>query len=663
MGWRLVPAAVLIACIGTPAAAQGPAPNLTRQQRELLQALVAATDAATAQPPTPDVTWQSHVLRASDGSHYVAFSVTPASPLPDVPVLLYVRLSTANTDAATVAERSAVREWLNGSKIDPRLQPRRAMAVGDMPPMGAGAIGSRGGGSVGSSDLQLLDLQRERARQRKDDDEKQRRAVLEGTVTTPTNFLPFEDFELASAAAFADGTKTIQRALTAGPGAYDLFVAWVDAAKPAGKAPIYVARQSLMLETAAPELALSSVIVADRIGVRAAPYNSTEQRAHPYAIGMTEIVPARDATFTPDERLAAAFQIINPAAGPSGKPDLVVNLRIVRVAGLREEPVASLSPLHYSAATLPADFDVRLGHPVIAALALPLATIPRGTHRLLVAVEDRVSSAVVSGRVEFVVSGTPLSLLAEAPPLGPKFVLAASLSPPTLGTLADRLAPANPSAALSRALQVARTGRLAELLIEEPVAPAEHGTRAALTALALLSLGDLGAIAHLERARAEGAAPAVVDFLLGVARAVQNRDADAIARWRAALDAGLPRECVAQWLAEAYLRSRDFARAADALQDVDLTASPALQTTLAAVRIATQRESDAITLLDALVARTPTDPDAQWLLLHAMYAQLVTAPNGPNRDRFVQQARRYVEANGRNAPLAAEWLKQITNHK
>jgi hypothetical protein len=46
-----------------------------------------------------------------------------------------------------------------------------------------------------------------------------------------------------------------------------------------------------------------------------------------------------------------------------------------------------------------------------------------------------------------------------------------------------------------------------------------------------------------------------------------------------------------------------------------------------------------------------------------MYAQLVTAPNGPNRDRFVQQARRYVEANGRNAPLAAEWLKQITNHK
>ena len=86
-------------------------------------------------------------MRASDGSHYVAFSVEPpgAMKLPAGPVVLYVRLATATPGAVTtVSERSAIREWLAGQRVDPRMLPGRGIAIGEMPAFGAGAIGVRG---------------------------------------------------------------------------------------------------------------------------------------------------------------------------------------------------------------------------------------------------------------------------------------------------------------------------------------------------------------------------------------------------------------------------------------------------------------------------------------------------------------------------------------
>jgi hypothetical protein len=662
-------AAIVITCLCLPTEAlrakvggralhaQSP-PDLSKAQRELLQALVTAVDTAAASPSAADDSWLIHVLRASDGSHYVAFSITPPpASLPDKPALVYVRLATAGGGATTLAERSLVSEWLRGSRIDPRLQARSGMAIGEMPPMGAGAIGARGPGSVGSADLQAMDLQRERAKQRRDDDESKRRAALEGTGTMQTDRLPFEDFELTSTASFADGTRTIQRALTAGPGAYDLFVAWADATQPAGKARVHVARQSIQLSPASPELGLSSVILADRIGVRATPYPALEQRGHPYTVGVTEITPARDTVFTPDERLAAAFQIVNPAPGGAGKPDLVVNLRIVRVNGLREDQVASLSPLTYNAESLPADFDTRLGHPVIAAMAVPLTTIPRGQHRLVITVEDRISKTVASSRVEFSVVGSATSLLGEAPPLGPRFDRLAALDPAVVTMLVDRMAPPNPSPALSKAMQSARAGRYADLLLDEPVAADEQGIRAALTGLALLSIGDFGAIAQFERALAARLPPAPLQYFLGVARAAQNRDAEAITAWRAAVDAGLPRSVCDRWLADAYLRQRNWSGAADRMT-AEAAADVTAAKTFAATRIATRREPEAVAVLDRVLAAKPDDLDARWLRLHALYAEWIRTA-GP-RDRVIAEAQRYIGDRGPHAALAGEWLAVVT---
>ena len=647
-------ATIVFACLCLPSAsAQTAAPNLSRQQRDLLKAIVSAVDAATAADAS-DVKFEHHVLRASDGSHYLAVSVTPPPALlPPEPTVIYVRLATAPTDATVLAERSLVREWLQGSRIDPRMLPRSGMVIGEMPAMGAGAIGSRGGSAVGSADLQAINLQRERARQRRDDEEQQRRAALEGTTAIASNVLPFEDFEFLTTSASTDGPRSIQRALTAGPGRYDLYVAWAPANHASQPAAVHVARRSITLGPATPELALSTVIIADRIGVRETPYTAAEQRAHPYSIGATDIVPARDTVFTPDERLAAAFQIVNAAPDATGKPDVIVNLRVARMNGTREEALASLSPLVYDARSLPADFDVRLGHPLIAALAVPLATIPRGTHRLLITVEDRIAKAVISSRAEFTVVGSAVSLLAEAPPLGPRFELAGALDSAIVQTLIDRLTPATPSPALARALATARSGRFAELLIEDRVAADEHGIRSLLTGIALLSLGDLGAITQFERAQGERVDRAGVDYLIGIARAMQNRDADAIERWTAARAAGLAGTTIDRVLAEALLRRREFVKAATVLNadGSDYAASKLL----AAARIGERRSAEAVASLDTLLAKTPDDLEARWLLVHALYSGIVAAP-GDARQRFLAEAQRYIDAKGRYSALAAEWI-------
>src|SRR5215203_454901 len=174
-------AAIVFLCFSGNSAAQ--TPNLSKPQRELLKAVVLAVDAAAASPADPDANWQTHVLRASDGSHYVAFSVEPpANVILPSRVLIYVRLATATPDGAVGrVEHSAVRDWLAGRRVDPRMLTRRGIAVGEMPAFGAGGIAVRGSTpSTGSNDLRLMSMERERAKQEQEERDKQRRAELEG---------------------------------------------------------------------------------------------------------------------------------------------------------------------------------------------------------------------------------------------------------------------------------------------------------------------------------------------------------------------------------------------------------------------------------------------------------------------------------------------------
>src|SRR5688572_20936379 len=108
-------AAIVITCLCGSALRAQSLPELTRPQRALLQNMLTAVDRAAASPTASEDAWSTHVLRASDGSHYVAFSVTPPpAALANGPLILYVRLASATAGATTLAERSLVREWLQG---------------------------------------------------------------------------------------------------------------------------------------------------------------------------------------------------------------------------------------------------------------------------------------------------------------------------------------------------------------------------------------------------------------------------------------------------------------------------------------------------------------------------------------------------------------------
>ena len=181
MNARLAALIVTICLSAGEAFAQAPV-SLSRQQRELLHAVVLAVDAAAVDPQTSGAIWQLHVMRASDGSHYVAFSVQPpaALPVPAGPAVLYVRLAHAASSAQPAIARSPIREWLAGEPAAPPPVRRAGLVLGEMPVLGATAnLEGRGAGSPttpGMVDLQLQALERRRARER----EEERRRSLGG---------------------------------------------------------------------------------------------------------------------------------------------------------------------------------------------------------------------------------------------------------------------------------------------------------------------------------------------------------------------------------------------------------------------------------------------------------------------------------------------------
>lgn len=656
---RLIAAAAVLSLF-CAATAQAQAPDLSKRQREMLRTLVAVVDSAQSAPESPGGSWQTHLMRASDGSHYVAFTVEPtdSQSVPATAALVYVRLATASpASAQPIVERSAIREWLDGRRTDPRLLPRRALAIGDMPAFGAGGIAARGSTpSTGSTDLKLMDLERERQRQEKEERERERRAQLEGKGSGTRDLLPFEDFDLALRPTTAGERRGIRRAFTAGPGEYELFVAWADATIPKGAVATHVVRRRLHLPVAPPGLHLGSIVLAQSVTQRDAPYSPAEQAAHPYSIGAMEITPRNSADFTRDQSLTAVFQIMNAQTDTNGMPDVAVGLRIVRVADGREQQVASLSPQFYNATTLPADFNLRAGHPLFAATAAPLATLPHGAYRLKVVANDRIAGTATAADIEFSVAPTLLSLLDEAPRWGVPLDREQLLSPGIRATLADRLAPPTASAALREALDTARHGRLVDLLVEDVVPPSEQPIRLALTALALMSVGDASAVVQLQRALELGAPPQPVQTMIGLARASQGRDVEALAAWDLVRADGALGEAVAQCMLDAALRIGDIARA-------ERIAAGHTWTTLesrrsrAALAIAAGRDTDALSTVEAL---PPEDEATRWLRVHALYAKIARGRgDGSDRDAFVRHAREYITAGGTHAALAGSWLALI----
>ena len=664
-----LPGVALALLLATPAAASDP-PKLTKAQRDTLQAVVAGVDAAAAQPPTPGLDWQIHVLRASDGSHYVAFSIdTPPGWPARGAVPLYVRLATRLPVPPIAAERSAVMEWLKGLRGDPMPQrPTQIITIpnGELPVGGPSSMSTRDSGAGQAlAALRLADHQQERARQAQEERDRKRKAELEGSGDAARRaLLPFEDFDMAATATEVDSTLVLRRSLTAAPGDYDLYVAWT---VPAAKGPpaVRVLKREVTLPPMPPaELALSTIILADDVQVRETVYPADQQTAHPYSIGATEITPARDDRYTNDERLAVFFQVVNPTATPAGKPDVAIGFRLFQTTADGEKSLGALDSQYYNETTLPADFDVNLGHPVFAAMAARLATLPRGTFRLNVVATDRLSRRTASGDATFRIIATPANLLKTAPSAAPPFRRDRMLQPAMVQAVVARLTPPAPSPALARALAAAAEGRFVEVLREQPAGPGEDGIWAVLRGMALYALGDSAraVTVPLRRALEAGAPAGSAQVFLAACQAIDGYDRSAVADWDAAIEGGVDRTVLTPLLIDAHLRLGD-AEAASTLANRLLSerpGDPAAVRGLAAAHVAAGRSADAITVLDANRIDASADPDTHYLMLKALFTSAMSK-SGPGAEpsgieRFTRLAQAYIAGKGAHADVVAEWM-------
>ncbi|MFO1078981.1 MAG: hypothetical protein U1E73_14770, partial [Planctomycetota bacterium] len=223
----------LILAAGGTSTLHAQAARPSAAQRRQLEALVTAVDKAVVDGQTLDATWERHVLRVSDGAHYVALrAFVPTQDDPAAVTAIYVRVATRGTSSdGAHPERSAVGEWLAGQRSDPLpLQPGRSMSVptGEMPIGGAAASSRRSAeASDATAALRLMSLQQERVARERAARAAERAAALEQRSAVVSEMLPFEDFDFETRPTpVSGGGLEIRRSITAGPGAFEVYVAW-----------------------------------------------------------------------------------------------------------------------------------------------------------------------------------------------------------------------------------------------------------------------------------------------------------------------------------------------------------------------------------------------------------------------------------------------------
>jgi tetratricopeptide (TPR) repeat protein len=202
-------------------------------------------------------------------------------------------------------------------------------------------------------------------------------------------------------------------------------------------------------------------------------------------------------------------------------------------------------------------------------------------------------------------------------------------------------------------------------LRDDEIGPKERPARVTLRGIGLLALGDPRMAATMLRQAIQLEPNGVAHFYLGVARALEANDRDAVAAWQSALEAGMPGPIVTPLLVDAYLRLGDLARALDLTRTLVANGVPdaSILRALATIHVAQGREEEAIPLIETHLAAEPDDPDGQYVLLHALFAGHVNArgvgATTEGRERFRTTARTYIDAKGRHAGVVAEWLELV----
>ena len=220
---------------------------------------------------------------------------------------------------------------------------------------------------------------------------------------------PFEDVDFIDfGQAGAREPYVVRRGLAIPPGDYDVYVSIREAdldGRPAPNAKSAVLKRRLTVPTfSRTALQTSSVILADDIRPLADPLSAEEQLRRPYALGLTEIVPARDHLFSALDTLSLVFFVYNAAVTANKKPNVSVTHTFFEHTGGTEEVFRVTAPQEFNAETLPEQFSLEaIGNQLPVSLAVPLRAFPPGSYRLQIGVTDHVKESRIVKNLNFIV--------------------------------------------------------------------------------------------------------------------------------------------------------------------------------------------------------------------------------------------------------------------
>ncbi|MCE2539812.1 MAG: hypothetical protein J4G16_05350 [Acidobacteria bacterium] len=221
----------------------------------------------------------------------------------------------------------------------------------------------------------------------------------------------FEDAYFASVTPGDDDRVRISRAFTAPGGAYDVYVAiqqsMGEESDDDDRGPVMLLRQRVDVpDLWDGRLQLSTLILPEVVEPLAAPLTPDEQILSPYSLGATRIIPKFDQEFAKQAELSLIFLVYNPGLADGSKPDITIEYTFHLRSSGGEEYFNRTNPQQFNGQTLPAAFDVTLGHQIVAGQTVPLSLFPAGDYRLEIKVTDNTNSAEIIENLMFTVLET-----------------------------------------------------------------------------------------------------------------------------------------------------------------------------------------------------------------------------------------------------------------
>ena len=169
------------------------------------------------------------------------------------------------------------------------------------------------------------------------------------------------------------------------------------------------------------ELAMSTVMLAERVEQLSAPVPADELDEDPYVVGSNRIHVSRLRSFPRRAELIVVFLIYNLSVGPDKHFDVQVDYHLYRKdqggqatpavadhppARTGERYVTRTNPQRFNPSMMGPQFDPAAGTPVLAGQGILLSGFEPGDYRLGITVTDLLSRRSLSRDVAFTVAGS-----------------------------------------------------------------------------------------------------------------------------------------------------------------------------------------------------------------------------------------------------------------